>query len=89
MIEIELLDSRVDVVRDAETPVTLTGDDAWLVVALALAPPAGLHAVTIRDTLRVDIRSGALRKRIERLRARTGLTTTSQTLSPTRSTTLT
>lgn len=78
MIKIELLDSRVDVVQDAAERMTLTGDDAWLVVALALAPPTGLHAVTIRDTLRVDIRSGALRKRIERLRTRTGLTTTSQ-----------
>jgi hypothetical protein len=58
--------------------MTLTHDDAWLVVALALAPSQGLQARTIRDTLGVDISSGALRKRIERLRVRTGLTTTSQ-----------
>ncbi len=78
MIGIELLDGRVDLVRDAEKPITLVGDEAWLVVALALAPSTGLQAVTVRDTLGVDIRSGALRKRIERLRTRTGLATMSQ-----------
>jgi len=78
MIEIELLNGRVDVVRNGQDRTTIGGDDEWLLAALVLAPQTGLQAVTIRDSLRVDIRSGALRKRIERLRTRTGLTITSQ-----------
>lgn len=78
MIKIELLDGRVDVVQNGDNRMTLSHDEAWLVVALALAPGAGLQAVIVRDELGVDIKSGALRKRLERLRTRTGLTTISR-----------
>ncbi|MEO6084662.1 MAG: hypothetical protein ABIQ18_16295 [Umezawaea sp.] len=78
MIRIEILDGRVDVAWNGDNRVTLIQDEAWLVVALALAPDAGLQAVTVRDELGVDIQSGALRKRIERLKTRTGLTTISR-----------
>ncbi|GIF07865.1 response regulator transcription factor [Actinoplanes siamensis] len=72
MIEIELLNGRVDLVRDG-VPVALTPDEGWLTVALALAPEEGLAARTIKDALHVKIISGALRQRLTRFRNRTGL----------------
>ncbi|MFF0151538.1 hypothetical protein [Micromonospora sp. NPDC005203] len=75
MIEIEVLDGRVRASDDGR-PITLTLDDAWLVVALTLAGEPGLHARTVMSALGVS--SATLRKRMERFRARTGLEFTSE-----------
>ncbi len=80
MTAIELLDGRVAIVIERGERISLTNDEAWLVVALALASSHGVRARVIQRTLGVDIKTGALRKRIERLHAKTGLIITSQDL---------
>jgi hypothetical protein len=81
MTSIRILDNGVRI-ENADDRLFLTGDDAWLVVALALAPPEGLLVRTIREALGVDIRTGALRQRLKRLQDRTGLPIRSRDLKP-------
>jgi hypothetical protein len=79
MTSIRMLDSKVRI-ETVDDQLVLSGDDAWLVVALALAPPEGLPARAIRQTLGVDIRTGALRQRVKRLQDKTGLSIRSRDL---------